>query len=173
MASEAIADIVAEMRYGAIPKHQTDHELLALYADRIEAAADCLREDEYHRGAEAREKFIYAVLGKPSNSAAMREALEYLCSISDLDLSELEVLGKRLKDTSTYGGGLVLKLVHGVRNGQKALAKPPRQCDVGTAEEQYKRFRDYCYSKRCESLITPNTLGSEVAFAWAQMPYNE
>lgn len=38
-ASEAIADIVAEMRYGTVPKHQTDHELLALYADRIEAAA--------------------------------------------------------------------------------------------------------------------------------------
>lgn len=39
MASETLADIVAEMRYGAIPKHQTDHELLAIYADRIEAAS--------------------------------------------------------------------------------------------------------------------------------------
>lgn len=53
------------------------------------------------------------------------------------------------------------------------LEQPVRNCEVGTAEEQYKRFRDYCYSKRCESLITPNTLGSEVAFAWAQMPYKE
>lgn len=68
-------------------------------------------------------------VGTPSNAAAMRETLEYLCSISDLDLAELEVLGKRLEDTSTYGGGLVLKLVHGVRNGQKALAAPPRNCD--------------------------------------------
>ena len=63
------------------------------------------------------------------NNKAMRDALEYLCSISDLDLAELEVLGKRLEDTSTYGGGLVLKLVHGVRNGQKALSAPPRNCD--------------------------------------------
>ena len=38
-ANETIADIVAGMRYGTIPKHRTDHELLALYADRIEAAA--------------------------------------------------------------------------------------------------------------------------------------
>lgn len=34
-----LAEIVAEMRNGAIPKHRTDHELLALYADRIEAVA--------------------------------------------------------------------------------------------------------------------------------------
>ena len=44
-ASEMLADIVAEMRYGAIPKHQTDHELLAIYADRIEAATK--RDYEY------------------------------------------------------------------------------------------------------------------------------
>jgi len=36
---ETIKDIVGEMRYGTVPKHQTDHELLAIYADRIEAAA--------------------------------------------------------------------------------------------------------------------------------------
>ena len=37
--NETIADIAAQMRNGTIPKHRTDHELLALYADRIEAAA--------------------------------------------------------------------------------------------------------------------------------------
>lgn len=36
--NETIPDIVADMRYGTILKHRTDHELLALYADRIEAA---------------------------------------------------------------------------------------------------------------------------------------
>ena len=36
---ETVADVVAEMRYGTIPRHRTDHELLALYADRIEAIA--------------------------------------------------------------------------------------------------------------------------------------
>ena len=35
---ETIGDIMAEMRNGTIPKHRTDHELLTLYADRIDAA---------------------------------------------------------------------------------------------------------------------------------------
>lgn len=111
-----------------------------------------------------------------ANNMAMREALEYLCSISDLDLSELEMLGKRLEDTSTYGGGLVLKLVHGVRNGQKALAKPPRNCDKGTAEEQYWRHDKFCdaarnrmYGYHCDD--APKCV---FCFAkWEQMPYAE
>ena len=75
MASETLTDIVAEMRgMGNYQQYSGDHA--RQLADRIEAAADRLREDEYHRGAEAREKFIYAVLGKPSNAAAMRNALE-------------------------------------------------------------------------------------------------
>ncbi len=56
---------------------------------------------------------------------------------------------------------------------KSALAAPLRNCDVGSDKEQYKRFRDYCSRKRCENLITPNTLGSEFAFEWAQMPYAE
>lgn len=36
--NETIADIVSAMRNGTIPRHRTDHELLTLYADRIEAA---------------------------------------------------------------------------------------------------------------------------------------
>lgn len=54
-----------------------------------------------------------------------------------------------------------------------ALAEPLLNCDVGTPEEQYARFRRYCFSKRCESLIKKNMLGSEIAFAWGQMPYEE
>ena len=62
-----------------------------------------------------------------------------------------------------------------------ALAEPPRQCDVGTAEEQAQRFGNHC-----ESLLTKD--GSKPCtgcpccgvvqygrceFAWMQMPYNE
>jgi hypothetical protein len=55
---------------------------------------------------------------------------------------------------------------------QTALAEPPRNCDVGTAEEQYVRFRDMCVNTNCEGLVKHNTL-SEYAFAWSQMPYEE
>lgn len=37
---ETHADIVAEMRNGITPKHRTDYELSALYADRISAAQE-------------------------------------------------------------------------------------------------------------------------------------
>lgn len=36
--NESIEDILRDMRYGSIPKHRTDNELLCLYADRIETA---------------------------------------------------------------------------------------------------------------------------------------
>jgi hypothetical protein len=53
-----------------------------------------------------------------------------------------------------------------------AIAEPLRNCDVGTAEEQYVRFRDMCVNTNCEGLVKHNTL-SEYAFAWSQMPYEE
>lgn len=46
----------------------------------------------------------------------------------------------------------------------------PRNCDVGTAEEQYAKFRDWCRTKNCPSISKWNTL-SETAFRWAQSPY--
>ena len=108
------------------------------------------------------------------NAAKLREALEYLCSISDLDLSELEALGNRLEDTSTYGGGLVLKLVHGVRNGQKALASPPRNCDVGTAKEQTDRYETFCASVHPSCVACKaDSQYTKCEFVWAQMPYTE
>ena len=87
-----------------------------------------------------------------NNMKAMRKALEFVAHMNDSSYTTYDVLVA-------------------VQKARTALAAPARNCDVGTTEEQYKRFRDYCFRKRCESLITPNTLGSEVAFAWAQMPY--
>lgn len=59
-----------------------------------------------------------------------------------------------------------------------AIALPLRQCDVGTAEEQTKRFSDFCAVHRhtdlpwcagCPLENTPSDTGC--SFAWAQMPY--
>ena len=57
-----------------------------------------------------------------------------------------------------------------------ALSVPPRQCDVGTAEEKYARFREHC--TKCDGCISYNhpKLLEEVclcALRWAQMPYEE
>ena len=58
-----------------------------------------------------------------------------------------------------------------------ALAEPVKNCDVGTAEEQAKRFEEYCESevckrKRCKSRAKALCI-ERCALEWAQMPYEE
>ena len=56
-----------------------------------------------------------------------------------------------------------------------ALAKPPRNCDVGTPEEQAERYEKLCDSHTCGSICSGS--GCPLydydcsPFAWAQMPY--
>lgn len=60
-----------------------------------------------------------------------------------------------------------------------ALSKPPRNCDVGTAEEQAKRMDAYCASHgerigcswRCDNC--PLCSIDRCELVWAQMPYEE
>lgn len=55
-----------------------------------------------------------------------------------------------------------------------ALAVQKRQCDKGTAEEQSRRFTDFCYAHRtrekgCGDCPVCGIAGCELA--WGQMPY--
>ena len=51
-----------------------------------------------------------------------------------------------------------------------ALAEPIRNCDIGTADEQVKRHRDWCNSNVC----TCASSSCKICFAkWSQMPYEE
>ena len=57
---------------------------------------------------------------------------------------------------------------------QEALAAPPRNCDVGTAEEQYNRHDRYCNSQpTCRKCLREYAASTCIScFAkWAQMPY--
>ena len=64
-----------------------------------------------------------------------------------------------------------------------ALAAPPRNCDVGTVEEQAQRMAHFCkklYSKAvpgrhiCSACKFHNKdVGWDCYFGWAQMPYEE
>ena len=63
---------------------------------------------------------------------------------------------------------------------RKALAEPPRNCDVGTPEEQYARWRRFCDSQKCCNNQCPvyrlaDVCGSKAScnLIWAQMPYEE
>ena len=50
----------------------------------------------------------------------------------------------------------------------------PRNCDVGTSEEQAERFMKFCYRQKCNEckLYTDETF-YECVLRWSQMPYEE
>ena len=205
--SETIVDIVREMRtLGRLDEKSTDEiprTLQALgfrtYADRIEAAANRERE----AGAEAAQICgeIGEMIGmeatrekssRVGNAAKMREALvkskkaichhaKYVCQSLSWENSDIQ---------SNCGDILCAHrdLCEAKTAINAALASPPRNCDIGTVEEQAERFRRFCEThKPYESqfteegeLLCPST-GCELiacnygqcALAWAQMPYEE
>ena len=85
---------------------------------------------------------------KASNVKAMREALEF---------AEYEFCARGLFDAS--------------KQMAAALSTPPRNCDVGTPEDQHNRFMrfcdsksmGYCWGRGCRKCIAQ----------WGQMPYEE
>ena len=57
----------------------------------------------------------------------------------------------------------------------EVLNKPPRNCDVGNAEEQAMRFEHYCSATRTMErccLDCPLVDCPWCEFAWAQTPYD-
>lgn len=101
---------------------------------------------------------------QPGNAAAMRKALERLRDWAALDLLE-HAIGT---DEVNYR-----KLVDGILEiSNAALAAPPRNCDIGTAEEQKERFEKFCEAQptaNCHSCHLAMNYACE--FEWAQMPY--
>lgn len=52
------------------------------------------------------------------------------------------------------------------------LVGPPRNCDVGTVEEQDKRLREYCSHYRCGDNCPMDRTGKEnCVLAWANAPW--
>ena len=107
------------------------------------------------------------------NSAAMREALEKVKkSIDDMGASSLggdpEILIASLTQVCARLSARI----------DAALSAPPRNCDVGTAAEQFERYQNFCrrhdYScgcARCPANETRMRGTSNCDLAWAQMPY--
>ena len=77
-----------------------------------------------------------------SNIKAMREALE---------IAEYLLCAKGLFNES--------------KQMTAALSAPPRNCDVGTPEEQSKRHREWCRQARCVFGCT------QCMAEWLQLPY--
>lgn len=93
------------------------------------------------------------------NAAAMREALVMMKRLFD---------GRLMWQTD-------IRKAHEAVNA--ALAKPPRNCDVGTPKEQSARFDALC-RKHMGCLTCPlrekdGGVPKHCELAWAQMPYDE
>ena len=72
------------------------------------------------------------------------------------------------------------EMANALDKAKAALAAPPRNCDVGTAEEQYKRFMNMCNGKdvrQCAECsmrgFTPGCSRDRCFANWAQRPYDE
>lgn len=96
-----------------------------------------------------------------SNVKAMREALEHV-----------EKIAREFAAGNYYVSDLPKMLLDTIH---PALAAPPRNCDVGTAEEQTARYYAFCTKQHHETCQNCPCHSSSVKceMAWAQMPYEE
>ena len=98
-----------------------------------------------------------------NNAAAMREALN---SIKDT-LDEWRSNGEMMEH---WQYSELFDIVNA------ALSEPPRNCDVGTAEEQSERYEKFCYAHRSREKGCGGCPLCDIVccgFAWTQMPYEE
>lgn len=192
---ETIADIVRMIRKSQNGNVHTisPKEAYAL-ADRIEAAAKREREAGAETaqicgeigemvGREATCKESVTNCNQLGNAAAMREALE---TINRIDTRRLKRLLCELVEADILDGGEINKTISAVEKARQALSAPPRNCDVGTAEEQYERWRSNCghgipecfsgckvYKRASELGLSNRSIKRSCKFVWAQMPYEE
>lgn len=104
-----------------------------------------------------------------NNMKAMRDALEELVSNIEMRASAFDIFS--IIDRKTF------------LDAKAALAKPPRNCDVGTPSEQRARFDKFCRSNSWDEIDGAHCMSSCPLYhgdcsrceelEWAQMPYEE
>ena len=107
------------------------------------------------------------------NAAKMREALLETKSVI---AKCMDILNK-IPDGCEYDGLIdeVADELCDLRESHvnAALSAPARNCDVGTAEEQLKRFIAFCLSRKCNECPFVSSTYGECGVRWSQMPYEE
>lgn len=108
------------------------------------------------------------------NQMKMRDALTPWVSLGEwlIENAGKEALGRGIAE-------IVPTLRKRIDESKAALAAPPRQCDVGTAEEQAERFHAFCdgHSSGIGGMCDGNCPcfggvdGCHCLCKWAQMPY--
>ena len=110
----------------------------------------------------------------PIKVKSTREALEEIDKNTDL-LDIAKDIAPQLHPSHSFVAVQIRKIV------RAALALPRRNCDVGTADEQEKRFDIFCDAHKEVGDDGANACSSKCplhdtvscALYWAQMPYEE
>lgn len=170
---ETSADIIAEMR-GA----RTEFPFVYLMCEPDTPEVIDLRTKEITEPRkinirrvtvkELADRMESALKRESGNSAALREALEPWIAFAEwlLENAGKDGLGKAIQEN----GPIIRQRLEELRD---ALAAPPRNCDVGTAEEQAERYMNFChnYPKCTGCPCVGRILYNQCQFAWAQLPY--
>ena len=181
---ETIADIVAEMRKDIAEGtvgiwSDFGGEIARSYADRIEAAMrhqfrEVTKMIPHEEVAVSKMETTNQTREKSSavgNAAEMREALLETKSVI---ARCMEILNK-IPGGVPYDGLIddVADEICDLRESyvNPALSDPPRNCDVGTVDEQLKRFSAFCMSRKCNECQFVSSTYGECGVRWSQMPY--
>ena len=110
---------------------------------------------------------------------ALREALVAINKNTDL-LDIAEDIAPKLHPSHSFVAVQIRKIV------RAALAKTPRQCDVGTPDEQSERFENFClkhigcaeetggrHCVGCPLEKASKNITQKCELYWAQMPYEK
>ena len=163
-------------------------ELLKAYADRIEAAYNrenhC--EKRYDKDGDEMPPHcafddlkldrlkgkVQELEAKTGNVAKLREVLEWATSTIDVSPEVRD-------ETEDLENEVVCWVLELQEKAHAALAATPRNCDVGTAVEQAKRFHEFCHAHRtfytaCSD-DCPFKTASDINHCqsgWGQLPYD-
>lgn len=152
----SVDSVIEKMQTGAIPKHTNDRELLLHYASLFKEAL----------------KIGYKTLRQCSESGNAKELRAALAECIDC-------MNKLLDDDHCKKYHRA-KLDDAMITATKALTQPPRNCDIGTVQEQVKRLLDFCNFHGCISCRpcheSPGCMSSGAgacAVVWLNTPYKE
>lgn len=110
------------------------------------------------------------------NKKALREALKVIRGMVNEELEDLKAISDEVRaDFISIRGWC-----------DHALAKPPRQCDMGTPDEQSERFENFClkhigcaeetggrHCVGCPLEKASKNITQKCELYWAQMPYEK
>ena len=97
-------------------------------------------------------------------SSKLREALNQLLGLID---NEILVFNDSIEPSE------ISQAQYHIDKAGEAYEEPPRNCDVGTAEEQIKRHRAYCKDPEMMCGRSSSLVCRKCFAEWSQMPYEE